>query len=100
MTRVGRDATKGAGMFPAFPDASPAGVSAADIGSEMMNSLPASAPALVTFTSAINQQLALELGQFLDGGESIRASITKLGQEIEKSRKNGEAGKVTPPKTD
>jgi len=43
--------------------------------------------ALVTFTNGINQQLALELGQFLDGGESIRASITKLGEEIEKAAK-------------
>ncbi len=42
--------------------------------------------ALVTFTAAINQQLALELGRFLEGGESIRASITKLSQQIEKSR--------------
>lgn len=32
-----------------------------------------SSEALVTFTGAINQQLALELGQFLEGGESIRA---------------------------
>ena len=42
--------------------------------------------ALVTFTTAVNQQLALELGRFLEGGESIRASITKLSQQIEKSR--------------
>ncbi len=42
--------------------------------------------ALVTFTGGINQQLALELGRFLEGGESIRASITKLSQQIEKSR--------------
>ena len=42
--------------------------------------------ALVTFTAGINQQLALELGRFLEGGESIRASITKLSQQIEKSR--------------
>ena len=45
-----------------------------------------SAEALVTFTAAINQQLALELGRFLEGGDSIRASITKLSQQIEKSR--------------
>ena len=44
------------------------------------------ADTLVTFTAAINQQLALELGCFLEGGESIRASITKLSQQIEKSR--------------
>ena len=43
--------------------------------------------ALVTFTAAINQQLALELGQFLEGGDSIRAALTKLGQQIEDSRK-------------
>jgi hypothetical protein len=46
--------------------------------------------ALVTFTNGINQQLALELGQFLDGGESIRASITKLGEEIEKAAKKND----------
>jgi hypothetical protein len=44
------------------------------------------ADALVTFSAAINQQLALELGRFLEGGESIRASIAKLSQQIEKSR--------------
>jgi len=43
--------------------------------------------ALVTFTTAINQQLALELGRFLEGGESIRASISKLSEQIEQSRK-------------
>jgi hypothetical protein len=48
-----------------------------------------SSETLVTFTSAINQQLALELGRFLEGGESIRASIAKLGQQIEQSRKDG-----------
>jgi hypothetical protein len=48
--------------------------------------------ALVTFTGAINQQLALELGRFLEGGESIRASITKLSQQIEKSREGKEDG--------
>jgi hypothetical protein len=53
------------------------------------------ADALVTFTAAINQQLALELGRFLEGGESIRASITKLSQQIEKSR---EGEKNTTPK--
>ena len=51
-----------------------------------------SAEALVTFTAAINQQLALELGRFLEGGESIRASITKLSQQIEKSREGKEDG--------
>jgi hypothetical protein len=52
-----------------------------------------SADALVTFTSTINEQLALELGRFLEGGESIRASIAKLNQQIEKSReaKNADA---------
>ena len=40
---------------------------------------------LVTFTAAINQQLMLELGRFLEGGESARASIIKLSQQIEKS---------------
>ena len=44
------------------------------------------ADALVTFTSTVNQQLALELGRFLEGGESIRASIAKLNQQIEQSR--------------
>jgi hypothetical protein len=49
--------------------------------------------ALVTFTTAIIQQLALELGRFLEGGESVRASITKLSQQIEQSRKkDGEIG--------
>jgi hypothetical protein len=48
------------------------------------------ADTLVTFTAAINQQLALELGRFLEGGESIRASITKLGQQIEESQKGKE----------
>lgn len=48
--------------------------------------------ALVTFTAAINQQLALELGRLLEGGESIRASITKLSQQIEKSREGKEDG--------
>ena len=47
----------------------------------------ASPEALVTFTSGINQQLKLELSQFLDSAESIRASITKLGEEIEKNQK-------------
>lgn len=47
----------------------------------------ASPEALVTFTSGINQQLRLELNQFLDSAESIRASITKLGEEIEKNQK-------------
>jgi hypothetical protein len=42
---------------------------------------------LATFTTAINQQLALELGRFLEGGESIRASIATLSQQIEKSQK-------------
>jgi hypothetical protein len=47
-----------------------------------------SSEALVTFTSTINQQLALELGQFREGGESIRASITKLSEQIERSRES------------
>jgi hypothetical protein len=47
----------------------------------------ASPESLVTFTSGINQQLQLELSQFLDSAESIRASITKLGDEIEKNKK-------------
>jgi hypothetical protein len=47
----------------------------------------ASPESLVTFTSGINQQLQLELSQFLDSAESIRASITKLGEEIEKNKK-------------
>jgi hypothetical protein len=46
-----------------------------------------SSEALVTFTSAVNQQLALELGQFLEGGESIRAAINKLNEQIEDNRK-------------
>jgi hypothetical protein len=45
---------------------------------------------LVTFTAAINQQLALELGRFLEGGESIRASIIKLGEQIDKNQKGKE----------
>ena len=53
--------------------------------------------ALVTFTAAINQQLALELGRFLGGGESIRASITKLSQQIEKSREGKQDGAPKPP---
>jgi hypothetical protein len=53
--------------------------------------------ALVTFTSAINQQLALELGRFLEGGESIRASITKLSQQIEKSREGKQEAAPKPP---
>jgi hypothetical protein len=54
-----------------------------------------SAAALVTFTSTINQQLALELGRFLEGGETIRASIAKLNEQIEKSRetKDGDGKK-------
>jgi hypothetical protein len=62
--------------------------------------------ALATFTTAINQQLALELGRFLEGGESIRASIMKLGEQIEQSRKkepdadpSKAAGGVAPEKT-
>lgn len=51
----------------------------------------ASPESLVTFTSGINQQLKLELSQFLDSAESIRASITKLGEEIEKNKKAKEA---------
>jgi hypothetical protein len=54
-----------------------------DVGDAIGNG---SADALVTFTSTINQQLSLELGRFLEGGESIRASIAKLNQQIEKSR--------------
>jgi hypothetical protein len=53
--------------------------------------------ALVTFTAAINQQLALELGRFLEGGESIRASITKLSQQIEKSREAKQDDAPEPP---
>jgi hypothetical protein len=44
---------------------------------------------LTTFTTAINQQLGLELGRFLEGGDSVRASIAKLGEQIEASRKTG-----------
>jgi len=55
------------------------------------------ADALVTFTAAINQQLALELGRFLEGGESIRASITKLSQQIEKSREGKQDAAPKPP---
>jgi hypothetical protein len=55
------------------------------------------ADALVTFTAAINQQLALELGRFLEGGESIRASITKLSQQIEKSREGKQEAAPKPP---
>jgi hypothetical protein len=55
-----------------------------------------SADALVTFTSTINQQLALELGRFLEGGESIRASIAKLNQQIEKSRETKDADAKPP----
>jgi hypothetical protein len=43
--------------------------------------------ALVTFTTAINQQLSLELGRFLKDGEAIRASMEKLSKQIEESRK-------------
>jgi hypothetical protein len=55
-----------------------------------------SADALVTFTSTVNQQLSLELGRFLEGGESIRASIAKLNEQIEKSReaKDGDGKKT------
>ena len=49
---------------------------------------------LTTFTTAINQQLGLELGRFLEGGDSVRASIAKLGEQIEASRK---VGKDKPP---
>ncbi len=56
-----------------------------------------SSDVLVTFTSAINQQLALELGQFLQGGDSIRVSITKLGQQIDESRKAKKEGDAGPP---
>ena len=55
------------------------------------------ADALVTFIAAINQQLALELGRFLEGGESIRASITKLSQQIEKSREAKQDAARKPP---
>ena len=44
---------------------------------------------LTTFTTAINQQLGLELGRFLEGGDSVRASIAKLGEQIQASRKVG-----------
>jgi hypothetical protein len=57
-----------------------------------------SVEALVTFTSAINQQLALELGRFLEGGESIRASIVKLSQQIEKSRAGNQVAAPDAPK--
>ena len=56
-----------------------------DVEAAVASSSPES---LVTFTSGINQQLQLELSQFLDSAESIRASITKLGEEIEKTKKN------------
>jgi hypothetical protein len=52
-----------------------------------------STEALVTFTGAINQQLALELGQFLEGGESIRASIGKLSEQIERTREKKQESK-------
>lgn len=52
-----------------------------------------STEALVTFTGAINQQLALELGQFLEGGESIRASLAKLSEQIERSREKKQESK-------
>ena len=55
-----------------------------------------SADALVTFTSTINQQLALELGRFLEGGDSIRASMDKLSQQIEKSRETKDADGKNP----
>jgi hypothetical protein len=54
------------------------------------------AEALVAFAAAINQQLALELGRFLEGGEGIRASITKLSQQIEKSREGKQDGAPNP----
>jgi hypothetical protein len=57
-----------------------------------------SADALVTFTSTINQQLSLELGRFLEGGESIRASIAKLNQQIEKSREQNQGAAPAAPK--
>lgn len=51
---------------------------------EVRDAIAAGAPdALVTFTGAINQQLSLELGRFLEGGDSIRASIDALGRQIE-----------------
>ena len=52
--------------------------------------------ALVTFTTAIIQQLALELGRFLEGGESVRASIAKLSQQIEQSHKMDEVTAAEP----
>ena len=55
------------------------------------------ADALVTFTSTVNQQLALELGRFLEGGESIRASIAKLNQQIEQSRAGEKDDTLTTP---
>jgi hypothetical protein len=45
---------------------------------------------LATFTTAVNQQLALELGRFLEGAESIRASIAKLGEQVDAARKQKE----------
>jgi hypothetical protein len=59
-----------------------------------------SSEALITFTSAINQQLALELGRFLEGGEGIRASIAKLSDQIERSQprkqQNDSPGRAVP----
>jgi hypothetical protein len=46
-----------------------------------------SSEALAAYTSAINHQLALELGRFLEGGESVRASIAKLKEQMEDNRK-------------
>jgi hypothetical protein len=53
--------------------------------------------ALVTLTGAINQQLGLELGRFLEGGQGIRASIAKLSHQIEKSREGKEGAAPKPP---
>lgn len=46
---------------------------------------------LVTFTSALDQQLALELGRFLTGGDSIRAAVATLGQQVEEGLKKGKS---------
>ena len=45
----------------------------------------------VTFTTAVNQQLASELEQFLKSEERIGESIKKLGEQIEKSRQDRKA---------
>jgi len=60
---------------------------------EVREAIAAGAPdALVTFTAAINQQLSLELGRFLEGGDSIRSSIDALGRQIEDARQRRSDG--------